>query len=401
VFAALGVVLVALCAAGSAHASTPVRALSDDLAFTDTRPGERAAAFREARQAGARVVRVTLDWSLVAPAGPVKPGGFDPSSPSDPAYSWGYVEDAVRDAAARRLRVLLVVVRAPAWAQRAGGPDPAELAAFVRAAARRFSGFYPDPKNQGDGLTQEGRSLPAVRRWQIWDRANETVGSVQHYRQMLEASATALDQVDSRNLVVAGGTSANGAQRFWRGMRGATFDAAAHSATSRLLRIRRAFGRHRPLWVTEVARSTPPLSSTGVTPARQARFLVQALHDADRAGAQLFAWRGLQDRMTHLPNFPSIASGLFFNRTDSIARDPAKPARRAFRFPFLVRGSGAWGIAPRGGAAVTIERRSGRGWGVVAAVRAARSGEFSAGVGSGGGRYRARQGQARSLPWKR
>ena len=53
--------------------------LSDDLAFTDSRPGERGDAFREARKAGARVVRVTLDWSLVAPGGGVEPASFEPS----------------------------------------------------------------------------------------------------------------------------------------------------------------------------------------------------------------------------------------------------------------------------------------------------------------------------------
>jgi hypothetical protein len=397
----LAAALLALCAGAAAHASTPVRGLSDDLAFTDARPGERAAAFREARRARARVVGITLDWSLVAPGGESRPAGFDPADPADPAYSWGYVEDAVRDAAAQRLRPLLVVYRAPAWAQQADGPDSAELATFVRAAARRFSGFYPDPKDGGDGLTEEGASLPAVRRWQVWDRANETVGSVGHYRRMLEESAEALDQVDSRNMAIAGGTSARGAVSFWRGMRGARFDAAAHSSTARLRQVHRAFGRRRPLWVTDVARTTPPLSPGGVSPARQARLLVEALHAADGARAQLFSWRGLQDRRTHLANFPTIASGLFFNRTNSVSRDPAKPARRAFRFPFLVKGSEAWGIAPRRNAPVAIERQFGGGWAVVAVARASGSGEFSTGVASGSGRYRARQVRARSLPWTR
>jgi hypothetical protein len=399
--AVIGAALTAIAAGTAAHASTPVRGLSDDLAFTDSRPGQRAAAFREARRAGARVVRVTLDWSLVAPGGSTKPAGFDAADPADPAYRWGYVEDAVRDAAARRLRVLLVVVQAPVWAQRADGPDPGELAAFVRAAARRFSGFYPDPKNGGDGLTRPGRSLPAVRRWQIWDRANQTIASVGHYRAMLEASADALNQVDSLNRLIAGGTAGPGARSFWRGMRGATFDAAAHSGTSGLRRIRRAFGRRRPLWVTDVARGTPPLNPGGVTPSRQARILVEAIFDADRAGAELFSWQGLQDRRTHLANFPTIASGLFFNHTDSIERDPAKPARRAFGFPFLVKRSRAWGIAPRRGAPVAIERRGGNGWTLVTTVTAKRSGEFSTRVATGRGRYRARQAQARSLPWPR
>ena len=140
-----------------ATATTPVRALSDDLAFTDSSPEPRALAFATARRAGARVVRITLDWSRVAPEGSVKPPGFRAADPADPGYRWGYVEDAVRDAAARHLRVLLVIDRAPAWAGERK-PDPGELGAFARAAARRFSGFYPDPKDSGNGLT---------RSWQV------------------------------------------------------------------------------------------------------------------------------------------------------------------------------------------------------------------------------------------
>jgi hypothetical protein len=396
---ALAAGLSALCAGSAAHASTPVRALSDDLAFTDSRPGERKAAVREARRAGARVVRITLDWSLVAPSGDAKPGGFEAADPGDLAYRWGYVDDAVRDAAARRLRVLLVVVRAPGWAQSGRRPDPGELAAFMRAAARRFSGYYPDPKDTGDGLTEEGKSLPAVRLWQVWERANLLAGGVPHYRRMLRGSAAAVNRVDGANVLVAGGTVGRGAGGFWRRLRGARFDVAAHRGVSGLRRLRRI--ARRPLWVTEVARDTPPLNPRGMSPGRQARFLVRALYTADRARAALFSWHGLQDRTSHLPNFGSIASGLFFNRTNSISRDPDKPARRAFRFPFLVRGSQAWGIAPRGRMSVVIERRRGDAWRLVTALRTSRSGEFSQPISAGGGRYRARQGQAHSLRWTR
>jgi hypothetical protein len=397
--AAIALACLVACAGGVAHASTPVRALSDDLAFTDSRPGERADAFREARRAGTRVVRITLDWSLVAPVGDSKPAGFDAADPADPAYRWGYVEDSVRDAARHRLRVVLVVIRAPTWAQAAGRPDPAELGAFVRAAARRFSGFYPDPKSSGDGLTQEGRSLPAVRLWQVWERANFVAGGAGHYRRMLASFAAALNRVDSNNQVVAGGTAGRGADGFWRALRGARFDVAAHSGVSSLTRVSRLV--RKPLWLTEVARDTPPLRPGGASLAAQARYLVRALYAADRAGAELFSWRGLQDRTTHLPNFPTVASGLFQNLTNRISRDPAKPARTAFRFPFLIRGRQAWGIAPRGGAVVTIERRSGRSWRAVGSVRASPAGEFSGGLGPGSGTYRARVGQAESLAWRR
>jgi hypothetical protein len=419
----------------AAAAATPVRGLSDDLAFTDSRPGARALAFETARRAGARVVRITLDWSLVAPAGDVKPTGFDPADPADPAYRWGYIEDAVRDARRALQRVVLVIVRAPRWAEGLGRPagappgswrpDPVELGAFVRSAARRFSGFFPDPKAPGDGLTAPGRSLPRVRFWQIWDHPNTAArlqpvdAAVEHYRRMLRSASDAAERVAEDNAVVAGAPSPAGAiapLAFWRDLlaRPARFDVAAASGApgtsrrvSRLRRLRGLLagaGSRRPVWLTDLGWETPPRNPRGVSPARQARLLTEALFRADQAGARMVLWNGLQDRISYLPGFPSIASGLFFNYAEDLARDPAKPAWRAYRFPFLVRRAGrrtrAWGIAPRPWARVSIERRRGGRWRPVARVRASRSGEFQARARGRRGLYRARQGPERSLSWR-
>jgi hypothetical protein len=440
-------VLLAACAAVAglgarpATAGTPVRGLSDDLAFVDSSHARRAVAFETARRAGARVAPITLDWSLVAPGGASKPSGFRAGNPSDRAYRWGYVEDAVRDAARAHLRVMLVVNRAPAWAEgpfrpasaQAGAwkPDPGELGAFIRAAARRFSGFYPDPKRPGDGLRQRGRALPRVRLWQLWETPNSGVtlqpaaGSADRYRRMLKAASGALRRVSRRNVLVTGATTDDGAVapvRFWRrllcrpgsGCGGrARFDVAAHRPSGRrppgarprggfglrgLRRLRNLAGR--PVWVTGVAWTTPPLDPAGLSPARQARFLAMGLYLADRAGARLVAWNGLQDRRSYLRGFPSIASGLFSDSANGLSAAPPKPARRAYRFPFVVTGGHAWGIAPRGGAPVRIEYRGARSWQPVASVRASGSGEFSAPL-SARGTYRAREGRFRSLPWTR
>jgi hypothetical protein len=420
----------------AAGAATPVRGLSDDLAFTDSRPGPRALAFETARRARARVVRITLDWSLVAPAGDVKPTGFDAADPADPAYRWGYIEDAVRDARRARLRVVLVIVRAPRWAEGPGRPagappgswrpDPAELGAFVRAAGRRFSGFFPDPKAPGDGLTGRGGSLPRVRFWQIWNHPNTAASlrpvdtAVEHYRRMLRSASNAVKRVAEDNAVVAGAPSparASGPLAFWRRLlsQPARFDVAAQRASAssrgagtvaqlRMLRrlVAREGGRE-PVWLTDLGWETPPEDPRGVSPARQARLLTEALFMADRARVALVVWNGLQDRASHLPGFPSIASGLFFNYENDLARDPAKPALGAYRFPFLVRSRGrrarAWGVAPRRRARVSIERQVGGRWRRVSVVRASQSGEFRAMERSGRGLYQARQGRARSLPW--
>jgi hypothetical protein len=419
----------------AAGAATPVRGLSDDLAFTDSRPGPRALAFETARRAGARIVRITLDWSLVAPAGDVKPTGFDAADPADPAYRWGYIEDAVRDARRAGLRVVLVIVSAPRWAEGPGRPagappgswrpEPVELGAFVRAAARRFSGFFPDPKAPGDGLTAPGGSLPRVRLWQIWNQPNTAAAlqpvdsAVEHYRRMLRSASAAAKRVAGDNAVVAGAPSPAGAigpPAFWRDLlsRPARLDVAAASGapgTSRRLgRLRRLrgllarAGARRSVWLTDLSWETPPRNPRGVSPARQARLLTEALFRADQAAVSMVLWNGLQDRVSYLPAFPSIASGLFFNYAEDLARDPAKPALRAYRFPFLVWRAGrrtrAWGIAPRPGARVSIERRRGGRWRRVRRVRPSRSGEFQARARGRRGLYRARQGPARSLSWR-
>jgi hypothetical protein len=441
-----GVAAVAAClaltaqAAGLASANTPVPALADDLAFTDSSPAPRALAFATARRAGARVVRITLDWSLVAPEGAAKPAGFDAADPSAPGYRWGYIEDAVRDAARARLRVVLVVSRAPAWAEGPGRPsdappgawqpDPAELGAFVRAAARRFSGFYPDPKDAGDGLTTPGRSLPRVRLWQLWEAPNGGAtlrpieGAADHYREMLNAASSALRRVSGGNVLVTGGTTDDGAiapLAFWRRLlclspacpRKPHFNVAAHDPLSRrapgarphagqfgiirLGRLRHLAGK--PVWVTSTGWETPPVNPRGVPPATQARYLSEAIYRADRARVALVAWNGLQDRASYLSNFPSIASGLFFNRANDLTRDAPKPALRAYRFPFVVTGARAWGVAPRGRAPVRIDKRGARGWRRTASVQASPSGEFSVPVRARGV-YRARQAGVRSLPWR-
>jgi hypothetical protein len=386
---------VAVPGAASAQGATPVRALTDDLAFVDPRPEARALAFATARRAGARTVRITLDWSRVAPEGAVKPAGFDAANPADPAYRWGYIEDAVRDAAAARLRVVLVVARAPAWA---GGPNPDELGAFVRAAARRFSGFYPDPKDAGNGLTAPGKSLPRVRYWQIWDAP---AGGASHYRRMLVASARVLRRVAAANVVVS---APSGSLRFWRRLRKAPFDIAAHDLVGRrtirrLGRLQRVVGR-KPLWLTGIGLGTPPQNPNGVSPARQARFLALALYRADRARVRLVAWNGLQDRASYLAGFPSIASGLYFNIANDLGQDPAKPALRAYRFPFVVKGRKAWGVAPRHGRRVRVERRRRGKWRPVASAPTSRSGEFTVAVRRRG-LYRARQAGELSRAWKR
>ncbi len=250
-----------------------------------------------------------------------------------------------------------------------------------------------------------------MRFWQIWEAPNGGVtlparGAVRHYRRMLDAAARGLRRVGAHNVVVAGATVGRGRigpLAFWRRLGAARFDIAAHDLTQhrgdmRLAALRRVLGS-KPLWLTGIGLDTPPGNPRGASPARQARYLAGALFRADRARVGLVAWHGLQDRGSYLAGFPSIASGLFFNFENDLARDPAKPALTAYRFPFAVIHARAWGVAPRAGGRVRIEARRGGRWRLHASVRLSGSAEFSARVRERGV-YRAVQAGARSLTWR-
>ena len=130
-----------------------------------------AAAFQLTKAAGARFVRIPLYWGGTAPQS--QPSSWNPEDPSDPNYDWGDSDEAVVQAVQAGLTPVLQVDGTPRWAQRCnqppanlGGPtlcdpDPAALAAFGVAAARRYSGQLP--------------GLPRVRYWQPLNEPNLSI----------------------------------------------------------------------------------------------------------------------------------------------------------------------------------------------------------------------------------
>ncbi|MEJ7788651.1 MAG: hypothetical protein WKF29_02095, partial [Thermoleophilaceae bacterium] len=143
--------------------------------FDGFSPGGEAGAVRlgEAQALGSGVARVLVFWSQVAP--PVQATGFRATDPGAPQYNWTATDAAVRDAEARGLRVILSITSAPRWAEgprrppgAAAGtwrPSAEALGDFATAAARRYSGRYPDPG-------RAGATLPSVRYWQVWNEPN-------------------------------------------------------------------------------------------------------------------------------------------------------------------------------------------------------------------------------------
>ena len=203
-----------------------VRAVSDGTLFKSADSSVRALALQRTREAGATVVRITVDWRNVAAAAP--PAGFDARDPASPGYDFATLDAAVKSAAAAGLAPMLVVFHAPAFAEAPGrwpfaypgswAPDPEALEAFAAALAERYDGSFPDP-------SEPGRPLPKVRLLQAWNEPNlprylEPQWVVRNghwsafspllYRQMLDGFYRGVKSVAPRDTVVAAGVAPNG-----------------------------------------------------------------------------------------------------------------------------------------------------------------------------------------------
>lgn len=361
--AILALLLVAALAPASPALARPAfiaRGLADDVAFRTVSAEGRRLALSRARLAGADFVRLAVSWRTVVPGGRRRPRAFRAADPAEPRYQWFELDRAVKEATAAGLTPLVVVAYAPTWAEgrdlprratrfsRPGvwRPQPNELAQFMTALSRRFSGRFPDP-------AEPGASLPRVRHWQVWNEPNlwpflqpqwERRGrrwaesSAAHYRRMLNASYRALKLVTPANRVIAGGLAPFGDPkpsrrggriapvRFLRALlclRGrrdlrracrarTSFDAYSFHPYSfggprrsalnpddttipdavKLTRVVRAglrLGtasprRPKPLWATELGWDTRPPNPHGISPRLQARYLNDALFVLWRGG---------------------------------------------------------------------------------------------------------------------
>jgi hypothetical protein len=127
----------------------------------------------------------------------------------------------------------------------------------------------------------------------------------------------------------------------------------------------------------------------------QAHYLEQSLYILWREGVDTVLWLQIVDDR---PSSTALDAGLYF------ANGRPKPAATAFRFPFVtVRRNAttlmAWGHAPIAGR-LRIQRRSGRRWLTVKAIRVRRFETFFVGVPQrGAATLRAAIGSTTSLPW--
>lgn len=400
---------------------------------------EASLAFARTHEAGARAIRVYLDWRRTAPSGATKPPGFDPSNPGDLAYNWQAFDQLVELARANGLMSIADIIDAPQWAQGAGSgvagtirPDPTELARFAHAAAARYGGNF--------------RGLPRVSAWQVWNEPNHflflnpqieggAITSPDHYRRMVNAVADAVHSVNSSNLVVAGGLSpftnraagqsVTGPLPFMRALLcmstahrvkpncrdrirfdvwshhpytsgGPTHHAASPDDVSlgdlpkmrRLLagavRAKHVISAHKVrFWVTEFSWDSNPPDPNGVPSRLHARWVAEALYRMWRAGVSLVTWFQFRDDAARgRPDNQVFQSGLYSRCNAGLSCDRPKPALKAFRFPFVAFRAGRrvsfWGRTPGGRRGkVIVEQSSGRRWRRVASIGSNRYGIFA------------------------
>jgi hypothetical protein len=374
------------------------------------------------------MVRLFLVWGHTARTEP-----HDAADPADAAYDWSLFDAQVRRAAANGLQPLVYVAGAPTWAvgPRVGlpgtWPDPARLARFATAAARRYAGSY----------TPAGaNTLPRVRYWQVWNEPNAgrelspqrragRLVSPRQYRSMVNAFATAVHGVSPGNVVVAGGLGPFGhdskdikvvaPMEFMSALlcvsrrqphrrtcsSRVAFDVWAHNPYTNggpthrathpgdvsigdlpemrtLLRAAQKAGAiatvHQiPFWVTEFSWDSRPPDPLAVPESLHARWVAEALYRMWHAGVSLVTWfRLIDDPLRTSP----YQSGLY--RTSW----QAKPSLRAFRFPFVAlpsrSGVEVWGRAPTPSPRVVLEKRAGGRWIRTATLRANGAGIFAA-----------------------
>jgi hypothetical protein len=396
--------------------------------------------FERTRGAGANYVRLVLNWEAVAPK--ALPPAWDPANPADAHYDFSYVDVGVTEAVRHGLTPLLIVDGAPKWAQRCTtppglqltdlcDPDPAALATFATAAARRYSGNFG--------------GLPRVQYWQGLNEPNLTLFffpqmntegkglSAGLYRNLINAFYAAIKAVNSENLVLAAGLGPTelkgyniGPMRFTREllcMKGTAkpkpirgcpggvsfdiFDIHPYStggpthegqpndvqtgdlpklqtllkAADKAGHINGAFKRT-PLWITEFSWDSNPPDPGGLPMKILTQWTAEAMHEAWAAGVPKFFWYSLRDEpfRADRPASLTVQSGLYF-RDGNIANDQPKEVLTTFRFPFVAfAGAGGldyWGRTPTSKPGrVVLQAFHGGKWRKLAVVKADKVGIF-------------------------
>jgi hypothetical protein len=253
------------------------------------------------RALGARVVRVFVQWSLVAPRPDASSEPhFDASNPSAyPASNWAPYDALVRTAEEQGVEVDLEITGGgPHWAEGKAlpkvyreddsfgwRPNPAMYGQFVHAVTERYDGRYIPADSTG--------VLPAVHFWSFWNEPNfgqdlgpqAIDGSTKPiapalYRSLLHAGYAALQraQPGAHNTVLIGELAATGYALHTPGHPGKLPGVTAQTRALVFLRALYCVDdRYKPLQGSTATRYGCPATPAG---ARSFRLRNPALFDA-------------------------------------------------------------------------------------------------------------------------
>lgn len=404
----IGVAITLVAPVSSAHGAGFATGFADPEFVS----ADRNDVLDEAVRAQARYARINLPWALIASRAPAQP-----TDPADPAYDFRAYDAAIVSASSKGLEPLLTVTRAPKFAEGKGRPGSAPAGSwkpdakaygrFAHAVAARYSGHFS--------------GLPKVRHYQAWNEPNLSVYLTPQYkgkrsvapriyRKLLNRFYAGVKAVSRANVVVTGGTAPYGDPpggdrtrplTFWRSVlclqghkrlrrskcpQKPKFDVLAHhpintsggpkrsardpddASTADFGQLRKllhaakrhhtlAAHGHQTLWATEIWWSSKPPDPRGIKPAKQARYIEQALYLLWRQGAKVVINLQVRDPAQ---GGGEVYAGVYYHD------GKPKPALTALRFPFVTERASArvlraWGKSPRGGR-LTIERKHGGGW---------------------------------------
>jgi hypothetical protein len=296
--------------------------------------GDRATRIRGSATAGSTIIRLLVQWDLVAKERPATP-----SDHFDPAYNFDDIDDAIRVAQETDQEIMLTISGTPRWAN--GGKNRnvmpsnvSDFTAFARAIASRYSGRFT--------------GFPFVRFWSVWNEPNlqlfltpqfnssgKSVAPA-NYARLYAAAYSGIKAGNPRAQVAIGETSARGSDKA-TGLRPThtpgkfaelvakanprlKFDAWSHhpypfnpnSKPSQVVKwpnvslaslsrfndsLKTWFKRKSvPIWITEYGHQTKPPDSFGVSYAKQASYIQQSIALASRYPfVSMFIWFVYQD----------------------------------------------------------------------------------------------------------
>lgn len=216
-----GLIVLALTVGGGGPRRPPAwpTILQDDAQVLYPPTPRVRRTLRTLRALGVTWLRVSANWSFIAPA--TRPR-FDAADPGAyPPGSWARLDRAVREAHSAGLRALIdIAFWAPRWAttgpsrpldRQRNGIRAGDFAAFATAVARRYSGRY--------------HHLPAAVGFTIWNEPNFRVfllpqwrragagwevASADEYRALVYAAVPAVRRQAPHALVLIGATAARG-----------------------------------------------------------------------------------------------------------------------------------------------------------------------------------------------